>query len=76
VDWFSIFCSSKPTHQTYIDLEFVGGAIGWRAGSQQYTARNLNFNGCITAVEMIWDWGFNWQQVLLLAQPARDDAKN
>ena len=45
------------------DLEFQGGAIGWRAGSQQYTARNLKFRGCTQAVQMIWDWGFNWQQI-------------
>ena len=45
------------------DLEFEGGAIGWRAGTQQYTARNLKFRGCTQAVQMIWDWGFNWQQI-------------
>lgn len=32
-------------------------------GSQQYTAMNLKFNGCLTAVQMIWDWGFNWQRI-------------
>ncbi|ODH20229.1 hypothetical protein ACO22_05936 [Paracoccidioides brasiliensis] len=45
------------------DLEFNGGNIGWRAGSQQYTAMNLKFNGCLTAVQMIWSWGFNWQRI-------------
>ncbi|KAK5628851.1 hypothetical protein RRF57_004566 [Xylaria bambusicola] len=45
------------------DLEFEGGAIGWRAGSQQYTAIGLKFTNCITAVQMIWDWGFNWQRI-------------
>ncbi|KAK0673186.1 pectate lyase superfamily protein-domain-containing protein [Cercophora samala] len=45
------------------DLEFEGGNIGWRVGNQQYTARGLKFNGCTTAVQMIWDWGFNWQQI-------------
>ncbi|KAK4173152.1 glucan-beta-glucosidase [Triangularia setosa] len=45
------------------DIEFNGGNIGWRAGSQQYTARNLVFNQCNTAVQMIWDWGWNWQQI-------------
>ncbi|KAK4181199.1 family 55 putative glycoside hydrolase [Triangularia setosa] len=29
----------------------------------QYTARNLKFNGCLTAVQMIWDWGFNWKGI-------------
>ncbi|KAI1373680.1 pectate lyase superfamily protein-domain-containing protein [Hypoxylon crocopeplum] len=45
------------------DLEFEGGAIGWRVGSQQYTAIGLRFKNCITAVQMIWDWGFNWQNI-------------
>lgn len=34
------------------DLEFEGGAIGWRVGSQQYTAASLRFRNCVTAVEM------------------------
>ncbi|KAI1424015.1 pectin lyase fold/virulence factor [Xylaria sp. FL1777] len=45
------------------DLTFNGGNIGWRAGSQQFTARNLVFNDCLTAVQMVWDWGFNWQGI-------------
>ncbi|KAM7211124.1 glucan-beta-glucosidase [Rhypophila decipiens] len=45
------------------DLTFNGGAIGWRAGSQQFTARGLRFNKCQTAVQMVWDWGFNWQDI-------------
>ncbi|EGX95260.1 exo-beta-1,3-glucanase [Cordyceps militaris CM01] len=45
------------------DLEFEGGAIGWRVGSQQYTAIGLRFKNCITAVQMVWDWGFNWQRI-------------
>ncbi|EER43715.1 exo-beta-1,3-glucanase [Histoplasma capsulatum H143] len=45
------------------DLVFNGGSIGWRAGSQQYTAMNLKFNDCLTAIQMIWSWGFNWQRV-------------
>ena len=45
------------------DLTFNGGSIGWRAGSQQYTARSLTFNGCATAVQMVWDWGWNWQGI-------------
>ncbi|KAK4164601.1 glucan-beta-glucosidase [Cladorrhinum sp. PSN259] len=47
------------------DLKFNGGNIGWRAGSQQYTARNLVFNDCNTAVQMVWDWGWNWQQITI-----------
>jgi hypothetical protein len=65
--------SNKPTHVGIFmengsggfvsDLTFEGGAIGWRAGSQQYTARGLKFKNCITAIQMIWDWGFNWQDI-------------
>ncbi|KAL7943683.1 hypothetical protein V8C42DRAFT_358931 [Trichoderma barbatum] len=45
------------------NLMFDGGNIGWRAGSQQYTARNLQFNFCNTAMQMVWDWGWIWQQI-------------
>lgn len=45
------------------DLEFQGGNIGWRAGSQQYTARGIKFKDQNVAVEMIWDWGFNWHGI-------------
>lgn len=45
------------------DLTFNGGNIGWRVGSQQYTARNLKFKDCLTSVQMAWDWGFNWQNI-------------
>ncbi|KAK5653777.1 hypothetical protein OQA88_7935 [Cercophora sp. LCS_1] len=45
------------------DLTFNGGNICWRAGSQQFTARNLKFNNCLTAVQMIWDWGWTWQGI-------------
>lgn len=45
------------------DLYFYGGNIGFRAGSQQYTARNLKFVLSLTAISMIWDWGFTWQNL-------------
>ena len=45
------------------DVEFEGGNIGWRIGSQQFTLRSLKFRNCITAIQMIWDWGFNWQDI-------------
>ncbi|KAB5582896.1 exo-1,3-beta-D-glucanase [Coniochaeta sp. 2T2.1] len=47
------------------DLVFQGGTIGWRAGTQQYTARKLKFRGCDTALQMIWDWGFNFQGIAI-----------
>ncbi|KAK4646915.1 uncharacterized protein QC761_0029090 [Podospora bellae-mahoneyi] len=45
------------------NLVFEGGAIGWRGGSQQYTATSLQFKNCSTAVDMVWDWGFNWHKI-------------
>ena len=49
------------------DLTFTGGNIGFRAGSQQYTARNLQFTSCLTAISMIWDWGFTWKNINVLS---------
>ncbi|KAF2272061.1 pectin lyase-like protein [Westerdykella ornata] len=45
------------------DLEFEGGALGMRCGSQQFTSRNLRFRFCKTAIEMIWDWGWTWKGI-------------
>ncbi|THW31700.1 pectin lyase-like protein [Aureobasidium pullulans] len=45
------------------DLTFNYGNIGYRAGSQQMTARNLVFNSCLTAVSSIWNWGWVWQSI-------------
>ncbi|KAF2398831.1 pectin lyase-like protein, partial [Trichodelitschia bisporula] len=47
------------------DLSFTGGAVGFVAGSQQYTARNLRFSKCQTAIEMLWSWGFTWKSMLV-----------
>lgn len=41
----------------------TAGLTGLFPGSQQYTARNLKFTNCQQSVQMIWDWGFNWQGV-------------
>jgi hypothetical protein len=49
------------------DLTFFGGNIGFRAGSQQYTAQNLQFTSCLTAISMIWDWGFTWKNINVLS---------
>lgn len=38
------------------DIVFNGGNIGAFFGSQQFTTRNLTFNGCNTAVKLHWDW--------------------
>lgn len=38
------------------DLTFNGGNYGMFLGNQQFTTRNLTFNGCGTAVFMNWNW--------------------
>jgi hypothetical protein len=40
------------------DLVFNGGQYGAFFGSQQFTTRNLTFNGCRTAVFMNWNWAW------------------
>ncbi|KAK4934704.1 hypothetical protein LTR10_024101 [Elasticomyces elasticus] len=38
------------------DLVFNGGNYGVFLGNQQFTSRNMTFNGCNTAVFMNWNW--------------------
>lgn len=38
------------------DLTFNGGKYGAFFGNQQFTVRNLKFNGCKTAIYMNWNW--------------------
>lgn len=38
------------------DLVFNGGKYGAFFGNQQFTTRNLTFNGCQTAIFMNWNW--------------------
>ncbi|KAF4918931.1 Glucan 1,3-beta-glucosidase [Colletotrichum viniferum] len=45
------------------DITFTGGNFGIYAGSQQSTAQRLAFNGCNTAVQIIWDWGWVWKGI-------------
>ncbi|KAJ0340197.1 hypothetical protein COL922a_003629 [Colletotrichum nupharicola] len=45
------------------DITFTGGNFGIYAGSQQFTAQRLTFNGCNTAVQIIWDWGWVWKGI-------------
>jgi hypothetical protein len=58
------------------DLTFFGGAIGFRAGTQQYTARNLSFTLCLTAVSSIWNWGFTWKNIYVKAVYIAIDCTN
>ncbi|GAP93420.1 hypothetical protein SAMD00023353_10300200 [Rosellinia necatrix] len=45
------------------DITFTGGNFGIYGGSQQFSASRLTFNGCNTAVEVIWDWGWVWKSI-------------
>ncbi|KAK0458523.1 glycoside hydrolase family 55 protein, partial [Desarmillaria tabescens] len=47
------------------DLEFNGGKYGIWAGNQQFTVRNVVFNGVNTAVFASWNWGWTFQGVTI-----------
>ncbi|KAK6502302.1 hypothetical protein TWF506_002885 [Arthrobotrys conoides] len=47
------------------DLTFYGGQFGMRCGAQQFTARDLHFTSCITAIQMIWDWTWTWKNIFI-----------
>ncbi|KUJ14026.1 pectin lyase-like protein [Mollisia scopiformis] len=49
------------------DLTFTGGNIGFLAGSQQFTAKNLQFTSCLTAIKQQWNWGFTWKNIYVLS---------
>ncbi|KAI0410472.1 pectate lyase superfamily protein-domain-containing protein [Xylaria grammica] len=49
------------------DLKFTGGNIGFLAGSQQFTANNLQFTSCLTAIFQQWNWGFTWKNIYVLS---------
>ncbi|KAK0612449.1 pectate lyase superfamily protein-domain-containing protein [Bombardia bombarda] len=45
------------------DLVFNGGQYGAQFGNQQYTMRNLTFNGARTAILQIWNWGWTYKSL-------------
>ncbi|PBK83740.1 exo-beta-1,3-glucanase [Armillaria gallica] len=47
------------------DLEFNGGKYGMWVGNQQFTVRNVVFNGVNTAVFASWNWGWAFQGVTI-----------
>ena len=47
------------------DLVFNGGSIGAFLGNQQFTIRNLTFNGCDTAIDMNWGWQFSFKSITI-----------
>jgi glucan 1,3-beta-glucosidase len=71
IEFFMVESSSEDNRQQGIfmengsggfmtDLIFHGGARGAVFGSQQFTARNLQFNNCKTAIFLIWNWIWNF----------------
>ena len=42
------------------DLIFNAGQYGMNVGNQQFTSRNLTFNGCQTAINTLWDWAWTY----------------
>ncbi|EJP61727.1 Pectin lyase fold/virulence factor [Beauveria bassiana ARSEF 2860] len=47
------------------DITFTGGGVGLKAGSQQFTAQRLNFDGCDVGIQVIWDWGWVWKSITM-----------
>ncbi|KAG9204863.1 hypothetical protein G6514_010097 [Epicoccum nigrum] len=47
------------------DLIFEGGLMGFNAGNQQFTTRNLTFNNAVTAINQIWDWGWTYSGLII-----------
>lgn len=45
------------------DLVFNGGNYGMFLGNQQFTTRNLTFNGCNTAIFMNWNWAWTFKSI-------------
>jgi glucan 1,3-beta-glucosidase len=41
--------------------------IGFLAGGQQFTASDLKFTSCLTAIKSLWNWGFNWKNIYVLS---------
>ncbi|KAH8886405.1 pectin lyase-like protein [Thozetella sp. PMI_491] len=47
------------------DLVFLGGKYGAQFGNQQYTMRNLTFDGSDTAIWQLWDWGWTYKSLTI-----------
>ncbi|CAK5279353.1 unnamed protein product [Mycena citricolor] len=47
------------------DLVFNGGKYGMWVGNQQFTVRNVTFNGVQTAIFGAWNWGWTFQTVTI-----------
>ena len=49
----------------FSDLVFNGGNYGVFLGNQQFTTRNLTFNGCNTAIYMNWNWAWTFKSLTI-----------
>ncbi|KAH8647988.1 pectate lyase superfamily protein-domain-containing protein, partial [Xylariales sp. PMI_506] len=49
----------------FSDVTFHDGLIGMQCGNQQFTTRNVVFNGCETAITSFWDWGWTWKSLTI-----------
>ena len=47
------------------DITINGGAVGAYLGNQQFTSRNMIFNGCGTAIFMNFDWLWTFTQLAI-----------
>ncbi|EPE03538.1 glycoside hydrolase family 55 protein [Ophiostoma piceae UAMH 11346] len=47
------------------DLSFEGGSVGALLGNQQFTMRNFAFDGCTTAIQHTWDWGWTYSGLVV-----------
>ncbi|KAK6519258.1 hypothetical protein TWF281_003094 [Arthrobotrys megalospora] len=47
------------------DIVFTRGSIGFYAGNQQFTTKNLVFAGCRTGIWSHWDWGWTWKSIYM-----------
>lgn len=48
-----------------IDLVFNGGNYGAFLGNQQFTTRNMTFNGCNTAIYVNWAWLWTFKSLTI-----------
>lgn len=47
------------------DLIFNGGNYGFLSGNQQFTSRNMTFNGCQTAIYQNWNWVWTYKSLTI-----------
>lgn len=47
------------------DIVINYGGVGLFAGNQQWTSRNMTFNGCDTAIYQNWNWVFTYKSMTI-----------